>query len=316
MHFIWPPMTTVVLLISFFDHGKGKGKDLEILVTQKLREMIELKEHLESLQKDTEKHISSFLNNNGRIKLNSMVQGLSKEKDIRINFGKKIEYMLETYGQQLAYLVTTVDKIDLHIENRLRANTNATEVSFRSKLEETASAIEEKFTGSMAKLNQTLGNLYEEINQWRVPKQVPHCGDGWTEFQASCYAFIHINMSWFAAEQYCQVLGSHLIRIDNRHEFQFIRAIVNELHRKRLKNGTQTISWYWTAGNDIIKEGHYVWTPWNVPIRYANWYINEPNNQNNEEHCVDLASHRYFQMNDNNCDLNCYFICEINIKNE
>ncbi|KAL3871302.1 hypothetical protein ACJMK2_039309, partial [Sinanodonta woodiana] len=168
MYLVWM-ITTVGLFIAFVETVNERRNYLEVEVNQKLREMIDLKEHMESLQKDIIQ------------KLNSMVQALAQEKVIRINFGKKFESMLEAYGQHLADLARTVDNIDIHIENRLRENTNATEVSFRSKIKETVSTIEEKCTRSMSQLNRTLGNLYEQFNQWRVPKPgkcSSSCGGG------------------------------------------------------------------------------------------------------------------------------------------
>ncbi|KAL3871270.1 hypothetical protein ACJMK2_039277 [Sinanodonta woodiana] len=169
MYLVWM-ITTVGLFIAFVETVNERRNYLEVEVNQKLREMIDLKEHMESLQKDIIQYISSLLNSIEFRKLNSMVQALAQEKVIRINFGKKFESMLEAYGQHLADLARTVDNIDIHIENRLRENTNATEVSFRSKIKETVSTIEEKCTRSMSQLNRTLGNLYEQFNQWRVPK--------------------------------------------------------------------------------------------------------------------------------------------------
>ncbi|KAL3870733.1 hypothetical protein ACJMK2_038777 [Sinanodonta woodiana] len=367
MEFVWL-MTTAIIFISFSDNGNVKGNDIEILVTQKLQEMTDFKE---SFQKDIEGYILSHLNNDNLTKLTRMVQGLANEKVYRINIRKKIEDMEKAYGQKLEDLATTIENIDSQIENRILAITNATEVSFGSKLEETVSSIEQKFTVSMSRLNQTLGKLYEQFNQWRVPKQVnggwtawgswskcsstcgkgtknrvrtcsdpapsdggdycdgvgmeynecqispckalPYCDNGWKEYQGSCYFFAHKNqesMSWRAAKEFCDRSDSHLLRLDDQMEFEFITNVLWELFSKQIEEGIRPEPVYWTGGNDISNEGQWVWSPGDENMIFTIWSQGEPNNENRAEDCVILNYFTEFKMNDINCWEKIKFICE------
>ncbi|KAK3593342.1 hypothetical protein CHS0354_021906 [Potamilus streckersoni] len=113
------------------------------------------------------------------------------------------------------------------------------------------------------------------------------------------------------AQQYCQAFNSHLIRIDNQIEFHFIQGVLNELYQTAPKDGIHTVSSYWTAANDIMKEGYWVWSPMNVPMRYTIWMESEPNNYKGQENCAEINYVRQFKMNDVDCELKISFICEI-----
>ncbi|KAL3871271.1 hypothetical protein ACJMK2_039278 [Sinanodonta woodiana] len=246
-------------------------------------------------------------------KLEMILKGLAKEKATRINFVKENEAMEDTFRQNLSYVATQLEIVRNNIDNKI-SETNAKAATLGIKLEDNVNKIEQKFNETISKLNQIWEDLDEHVEKWYRDHEAAQCGDGWRKFNESCYTFIQMNMSWFAAEQYCQLFGSHLIRIDDHSEFQFIHGVLSELHKKRLREGAKTSSYYWTAGNDIMKEGHWVWTPLNVPILYSAWDDLEPNNIQGNEHCAELVSYRHFKMNDNNCQQNCFFVCEINRK--
>ncbi|KAL3871305.1 hypothetical protein ACJMK2_039312 [Sinanodonta woodiana] len=263
-----------------------------------------------------EKDGSSLSNYEVLNKLDMILKGLAKEKATRIDFMKANEAMEDTFRQNFSYLATKIDNVRKNIDNKI-IETNANALKFGTKLEDKVSTIERKIKETMSNLNKTLDDLDEHVEKMHLDQEesAPKCGNGWRKFNSSCYTFIHLNMSWFAAEQYCQLFGSHLIRIDDHSEFQFIQGVLTELHKKRLKDGAKTLSHYWTAGNDIIKEGDWVWTPLNVPIRYPAWYEMEPNNSNGQEHCAEIDIHRHFKMNDHNCQMDFFPICEIDRKN-
>nr|AJI77174.1 perlucin2 [Sinohyriopsis cumingii] len=176
------------------------------------------------------------------------------------------------------------------------------------------------FKGSMSKLNQEFGYLSEQIYQLSVKQKdghthraLPHCEDYWEEYQGSCYYFvdwISDSRSWTNAGIYCQNRDSHLLRIDNQMEFQFIQGVLYELHYKHLKNGITPLSGYWTGANDLSNEGQWVWSLRRVPMRYKIWAATEPNDHKGAEDCGELSRHHDFKMNDLNCKTEIYFICE------
>ena len=68
---------------------------------------------------------------------------------------------------------------------------------------------------------------------------------------------------------------------------------------------------FWTAGNDIQKEGTFVWAGSNDLITdYSDWYPTEPNQNGGEEDCVAFFPLLNYQWNDEHCDRREFFICE------
>ena len=71
---------------------------------------------------------------------------------------------------------------------------------------------------------------------------------------------------------------------------------------------------YWTSGNDIAKEGTWVWGN-NEEMDFTYWWPGEPNGHRNSN-CLDLLSLEFFMFNDDDCNLTKNrFICEINNAN-
>ncbi|KAL3871274.1 hypothetical protein ACJMK2_039281 [Sinanodonta woodiana] len=351
----FPPMAAFLCLISFFEIGHLIENNVQMQVYRIMEELLDLKEDFAELQKDitnvrrglnqdileihqliengskTICHCSrrdgtgdqyelstpivhgkfgpSLSNDEVLKKLNMILKGLTNEKATRIDFMKANEAMEDELRQNISYLATKVENVRKNIDNKV-SETNANALTFGTKLEDKVSTIERKIKETMSNLNKTLDDLDEHVEKMHLDQEAPKCGNGWIKFNSSCYTFIHLNMSWFAAE----LFGSHLIRIDDRSEFQFIQNLLYELHKTRL-NESAKISHYWTAGNDIIKEGDWVWTPLNVPIRYAAWYVEEPNNWKGQEHCAEIDIDRHFKMNDHNCQMDFFSICEVDRKN-
>ncbi|KAL3868552.1 hypothetical protein ACJMK2_041353, partial [Sinanodonta woodiana] len=74
---------------------------------------------------------------------------------------------------------------------------------------------------------------------------------------------------------------------------------------------SQPIIECWTAGNDIIVEGHWVWAPSSEEMVFSAWAPGKPNQSlNGIDDCAGLFNWQDFQMNDDNCDEPRYFICE------
>ncbi|KAK3099724.1 hypothetical protein FSP39_008583 [Pinctada imbricata] len=70
----------------------------------------------------------------------------------------------------------------------------------------------------------------------------------------------------------------------------------------------------WTRGNDIVKEGSYVWAGTHgnpTPITYSNWHPGQPNNIGGVQDCVTIQyPTQDFQWGDENCGDAHAFICE------
>lgn len=64
----------------------------------------------------------------------------------------------------------------------------------------------------------------------------------------------------------------------------------------------------WTGGTDEANEGNFIWTGSNEIVQFENWAQNNPNNYDQNEHCIRLFV--YGKWSDYNCDTIMAFICE------
>ena len=68
---------------------------------------------------------------------------------------------------------------------------------------------------------------------------------------------------------------------------------------------------YWTAGNDLQREGQFVWAGTNdLIVEYTDWSPSEPNQNGGEEDCIAFFPVQDFHWNDEHCNVNAFFICE------
>ncbi|KAK3581655.1 hypothetical protein CHS0354_033413 [Potamilus streckersoni] len=63
---------------------------------------------------------------------------------------------------------------------------------------------------------------------------------------------------------------------------------------------------FWTAGNDIIADGNWVWAPDNEPMKFAPWGPGEPNEFGKED-CAGLLNFLDFYLNDADCNSISFF---------
>ncbi|XP_034473571.1 C-type lectin 37Db-like [Drosophila innubila] len=117
----------------------------------------------------------------------------------------------------------------------------------------------------------------------------------------SKYYYIEQNqrLNWFAAAHKCHELGGHLASLQNLNDLVAVSA--------KLKN-----RFYWIDINDLAKEGEYNSLTTGLRASFLKWYCpDEPNNKDNNEHCVQLREvNKDYTMNDVRCDETCNFICE------
>ncbi|BFZ08891.1 hypothetical protein BsWGS_11930 [Bradybaena similaris] len=66
----------------------------------------------------------------------------------------------------------------------------------------------------------------------------------------------------------------------------------------------------WLGGYDIFHEGVWEWSSGrNDFISFTNWHSGEPNNNNNDEDCLNMYEPLNYNWNDESCDNKCNFIC-------
>ena len=110
------------------------------------------------------------------------------------------------------------------------------------------------------------------------------------------------------AKKECESLDSILVKVESRKENDFIKTKLLPTD----KDGN-----YWIGLSDSDKEGDWMWTDETQLdfYGYKNWGPNQPNNHNNNEHCVlirikESDPDRYGKWHDLRCSDNSKYICE------
>ncbi|KAJ4934838.1 hypothetical protein JOQ06_007619, partial [Pogonophryne albipinna] len=128
-------------------------------------------------------------------------------------------------------------------------------------------------------LLQVQPQLIIKAQKEETPCHVPckTCPSGWTPFEDHCYMYKHAANTWADAEVDCIALGGNLASIPNQGVYTFIRKIVN--------TATNANNQTWLGGNDLAKEG--VWM-WNDGTKFVakNWSPGQPDNKGGLEHCL------------------------------
>nr|UCK81463.1 C-type lectin domain-containing type 2 protein 1 [Arenicola marina] len=128
----------------------------------------------------------------------------------------------------------------------------------------------------------------------------------------SCYMFVGRDLSWYEAEAFCMSTGGHLVALETEEEQTFV---VNYIRSTRVLPGNHM----WTGGNDIAKEGNWIWAGINVPFNFTKWLtyphevdgtVQMPDNHQDIEHCVHLFHLHNYEWNDIYCGLKYHFACE------
>ena len=68
---------------------------------------------------------------------------------------------------------------------------------------------------------------------------------------------------------------------------------------------------FYTAGNDILMEGHFTWG--DNPLTYSKWVDTNPSNTNGKENCIEMMWRYNFAWNDIDCNYKRRFICELSL---
>lgn len=69
----------------------------------------------------------------------------------------------------------------------------------------------------------------------------------------------------------------------------------------------------WIGGSDQQVEGVFVWIDSGNSFTFTNWHANQPDNYNNDEHCVEMFA-RTGEWNGRHCSHSTPFVCEKDIQ--
>ncbi|KAG8518746.1 C-type lectin domain family 4 member K, partial [Galemys pyrenaicus] len=157
-----------------------------------------------------------------------------------------------------------------------------------------ASALNAKVRG----LQNSLDNLDKLLKQQSDILQM--VSQGWTYFQGNFYYFSHVAKTWYSAQQACVSKKSHLTSVTSDKEQEFLYKTIGEVP-------------YWIGLTKEGSTGAWTWaddTPFNRAQSMRYWIPGEPNNAQNNEHCVNIKLYSLQSWNDCSCDLKFPFICK------
>ncbi|KAM8898794.1 ladderlectin-like isoform 1-T2 [Spinachia spinachia] len=101
----------------------------------------------------------------------------------------------------------------------------------------------------------------------------------WTYCNRRLCCFIPTLMTWHQAERNCISLGGHLASVHSTCEY---RAIQKLIFKSSHRHPTT-----WIGGSDRRVENKWLWTD-GTCFDYTNWACGEPNNQNGNQHCLQM----------------------------
>ncbi|XP_062614104.1 collectin-11-like [Saccostrea cucullata] len=119
----------------------------------------------------------------------------------------------------------------------------------------------------------------------------------------STYVLLPISTNWDYAQVLCSDIGGSLAEIETEEEFTSLNYTLRVV--KKLKADL------WIGGTDKDREGVWKWASSNTPIKLTFWRLGEPNNSQNNEHCLEMQLHNGYLWNDKNCGSDLRFLCEI-----
>ena len=131
------------------------------------------------------------------------------------------------------------------------------------------------------------------------------CSDDWEEHGDRCYYWSTDKKTWNEAEAFCQQENGHLASITSEAINQYFLDGWNSRGRSRT----------WIGGNDIDKEGTWIWTD-GSPFDFTFWHPSEPNNYGNED-CLHLSRGSWLTVqiggrwNDRPCSYSMTFVCSM-----
>ncbi|KAH8235105.1 hypothetical protein KR032_008800, partial [Drosophila birchii] len=118
---------------------------------------------------------------------------------------------------------------------------------------------------------------------------------------STLYYIERIGKNWFDARKSCESMGYNLISLNTEEKFNAINSFLDNQMDKDS---------YWTSGNDFLTLGRHVWFPSGEPVASHYWYPGAPSNNNGIEHCDVIRSGQTRLLNDKDCTISRYYICE------
>merc|ERR1712215_298458 len=120
------------------------------------------------------------------------------------------------------------------------------------------------------------------------------CDAGWTLTGSKCYKYEAGPSDYYDAMANCLGQGGNLATIESQAEQDAVFALLGS-----------TGGWIGLA--DFLDEGQFAWLD-KTAVSYTNWRVNQPNNSNNNQHCVWIRTDG--EWDDVTCKREEAFVCQ------
>ncbi|CAC5363128.1 unnamed protein product [Mytilus coruscus] len=125
------------------------------------------------------------------------------------------------------------------------------------------------------------------------------CQKEWFNYESKCYYFGGVITTWNDAKLTCESYGSMMVEVKSNCENDFLKT----------KAATYKAS-YWLGGTDIKIEGIWIWSSSQTEVTFSDWNVGNPNNANDNEHCLGMNYGAELKWNDYPCSGKLRTICE------
>ena len=106
------------------------------------------------------------------------------------------------------------------------------------------------------------------------------------------------------ANRLCGESGGYLVEFDDTEELKLVLGIVSKV------GGTD---WFFTGGNDVDREGHFVYYNSKKPVPNLQWWRGQPDNAGGNEDCMQIKV-SWGALNDNQCYDTGKYVCEVPLR--
>ncbi|XP_059171023.1 ladderlectin-like [Physella acuta] len=118
-----------------------------------------------------------------------------------------------------------------------------------------------------------------------------------------CYQSTYYYLDAHQAERMCLSCGWYLAEINTEGEFRFLQNLARNKNTEGLL----------LSGNDMTKEGYWVFQTSMEPVKFFDWSTGNPSNYQGKEHFMSIHRTYNYQMNDVSFEPpgNYKFLCEM-----
>ena len=210
---------------------------------------------------------------------------------IKDNFKNILRVQKEMYG-----VVSKLGKMESKLQHQVQNATGTTA--------EALEAIDE-LSVTVSNVQQQIKAMQLSLTKNETTEHEHKCPTGFSAMNVafqSCYKIVTRKYDWFTASEVCRMHKAGLVSIETEEEQAYVSAII--------KQANNTKGSIWTGGNDLETEGAWIWAATGEPFQHNQWITDQPNNQDNKQHCLELSSNGRYLWNDDLCSRQNNFICE------